>query len=122
MIERIYVAGPYSARGADIHTAPRIVMHNVNKAIQIGNELIQRGHHVFIPHLSFYVEAASRGQYDWDIWYEIDNSFIDHWATALFYIGPSMGADMELKRAQDLLLMIYTDISQVPAVKTNDAS
>lgn len=95
---RIYIAGPYSARGAEFHDVPRIVMQNVNRAIEAGNEIIKKGHYPFIPHLSFYVDVAANNQYPWDLWYDIDNSFLDLWANAFLYLAPSFGADQELDR------------------------
>jgi hypothetical protein len=93
---------------------------NVRNAIAIGNQLIRMGHTVFVPHLSHYQANAPNGRHDWP-WYEMDNTFIDHWAEALFYIAPSKGATAEMERAKACGLPIFTLLSQVPIVERIDA-
>jgi hypothetical protein len=110
---RIYVAGPYSPSCHDHNNCIKEVEMNVRHAITVGNELIRRGHTVFVPHLSHYQANAPNGRHDWP-WYEMDNTFIDHWAEALFYIAPSIGADAERARAEKRGLKIYTKLNDVP--------
>ncbi len=113
--ERIYIAGPYQPKDCTLHNAARIAQHNTDKAIEAGNHIIARGHFVFIPHLSHYVHihhSSLKDMGEW--WYEEDNTFLDYWATAFYYLAPSYGADEELKRAKALNLIIYTDLWQIP--------
>ncbi len=110
--ERIYVAGPYSPLYHDGNRCVGEAEANVREAIRIGNELLRKGHVVFVPHLSHYQANAPNGDHDLP-WYEIDNTFLDNWATALFYIAPSKGADAELAHAQKLGLKIFKRLEDV---------
>ena len=112
---RIYVAGPYTPKNCDLHDASRIAMKNVDKAIEVGNALIEKGHFPFIPHLSHYVHVHHSSKKDYGIWYyRYDESFLKYWAEALFYISSSKGADDELKLAKDLGLKIFYCLEDVP--------
>lgn len=113
--ERIYVAGPYSPQNHEHNFCVGQAEANVRNAIWFGNELVKKGHVVFVPHLSHYQANAVNGNHNWP-WYEIDNTFIDNWATALYYMGPSKGADAELERAKKLGLKVYYHLEEVPTV------
>jgi len=115
---KIYVAGPYSAYSTNLHDISRLVQKNVDKAIEIGNKLRQKGHIVFVPHLSHYLHIHYTNKYDMgqEYWYDYDMSFLNEWANAFFFIGHSRGADMELERAKELKLKIYYNIEDVPKV------
>lgn len=116
--ERIYIAGPYCPRKGSLHDAPRIAQRNTDKAIEIGNALIEKGHFIFVPHLSHYMHIHYSCKRDYGYWwYDEDMTFLEYWATALFYIGTSHGADMELKFAKDKGLKIYYSLDEVPEVK-----
>jgi hypothetical protein len=112
---RIYIAGPYTPRNCTLHEAAKIAQSNVDKAIKIGNACMAKGHYVFVPHLSHYqhIDRSSKIT-DERWWYELDNTFLDHWATALFYMSSSYGTDLELKRAKELKLKIYYKIEDIP--------
>ena len=113
--ERIYVAGPYSSHDTNLHDSPRITQHNVDKAVKIAIALIEKGHYICVPHLSHYIHTNPRMMKDMGTWWYIqDNTFIDHWATALFYMSPSYGTDLELERAKKLGLKIYKNLDEVP--------
>lgn len=114
---RIYIAGPYCPRDCSLHDASRIAQYNTDKAIEVGNALIEKGHFVFIPHLSHYIHihySCKRDYGKW--WYELDNTFLESWATALFFIGPSRGANAELALAKKLNLKIFYSLTEVPEV------
>ena len=117
-LERIYIAGPYCPKDCSLHDASRIAQYNTDKAIEIANALIEKGHFVFVPHLSHYIHihySCKRDYGSW--WYEEDNTFLNYWATALFYIGSSNGADAELKRAKELNLKVFYSLDDVNNVK-----
>ena len=112
---RIYVAGPYAPTNCSLHDASRVAMKNVNKAIEVGITLIEKGHLPFIPHLNHYLHIHYSCKKDYGDWYyEYDNSFLTHWAEALFYIGSSKGADAELELAKKLRLKIFYRLEKVP--------
>jgi hypothetical protein len=46
----------------------------------------------------------------------LDFTYLDHWATALLFLGPSPGADMELERAKELGLTIFGSVAEIPTV------
>ena len=117
---RIYIAGPYCPQNCSLHNAARVAQHNTDKAIEIANALIEKGHYVFVPHLSHYVHihySCKRDYAEW--WYKEDLTFLKYWAEALFYISSSKGADMELGVAQELVaqklgLKIFYNLTEVP--------
>jgi len=116
---RIYVAGKYTPQTKDIHTAAQEAAHNVHKAIEVAIELIKKGHFPFVPHLSHYIhiDPSCKEDFGNTFYYDYDNSFLYHWAEALFYIETSHGADAELALAQKLGLRIFFELDEVPEVK-----
>lgn len=114
---RIYVAGPYCPRNCSLHDASRIAQRNVDRAIEVGNRLIEKGHFPYIPHLMHYIHthySCKRDYGDW--WLEYDFTIIKNWAEALLYIAPSRGADMELALAKKLGLEIFCSLEDVPSI------
>ncbi len=122
MIEKplkIYVAGPYTPKNCSLHDASRIAQKNTDTAIKIGNALMVKGHFVFVPHLSHYLHIHESCQIkDANFWYELDNSFLNDWADALYYISPSWGADRELELAISRGFKIFKSLNDVPTVET----
>jgi hypothetical protein len=110
---RIYIAGPYTPRNCSLHDAARQAQKNVDLAIDIANKLIELGCFIFVPHLSHYIHLKQNIPIDPNWWYIEDNSFIEHWATALFYIKSSKGADAELELAKKIGLKIFYTIEEV---------
>jgi len=114
---RIYIAGPYCPRGCSTHDAARLAQRNVDKAIEVANALIEKGHYVFVPHLSHYIHIHYSCREDYgEWWYKEDNTFLTNWANAFFYIGSSKGADSELELAKNLGLKIFYRLEDVPLV------
>ena len=111
---RIYVAGPYTPHTHTANLCIRETYQNVMRAIHIGNALVQKGHYVFVPHLSHFMANEEDGTHSATFWYDEDNTFIEHWATALFYISPSKGADAELALAKKVGLKIFRSLEEVP--------
>lgn len=118
---RIYIAGPYCPMNCTLHDAARVAQHNTNKAIEIANALIEKGHYIFVPHLSHYIHThySCKRDYTGEYWYREGLSFIEHWANALFYIASSKGADMELLLAKSLGLKIFFKLEDVPRCDTS---
>ena len=112
---RIYVAGPYSPKDCNLHDAARVAQKNTNIAVSVGNALMDKGHYVFVPHLTHYLhihESCKVSDGSW--WYEMDNTFLTNWANAFYYISPSKGADAELELAKKLGLQIFYFLTDVP--------
>jgi len=111
---RIYIAGPYCPVNCSLHSASKMAQQNVDRAIEVANKLMEKGHFVFVPHLSHYVHihySCKRDYGEW--WYEEDNTFLEHWAEAIFFIGSSKGVDMELELAKKLGLKIFYTLREV---------
>lgn len=81
---------------------------------------MKRGHIVYVPHISHFFHTHPNCDREWP-WYTFDNSFLDHWAEALFFIAPSFGANNEKVRAEKLGLKIYTKMVDVPIGHDLDA-
>jgi len=92
------------------------VLDNVMVALDAGIELIHRGHAPLVPHLTYWLarRATLLGR---PISYDRFMAVDDQWlrvADALLYLRPSPGADVELRRAQEIGLRIFTAIDEVP--------
>lgn len=112
---RIYIAGPYCPKDCSLHDASRQALRNVDRAIEVFNQLAELGHDPFVPHLSHYLHTHySCNITEKDFWYKYDDTFLEHWAEALYYISPSLGADHELALAEKLGLRIFRNLSEVP--------
>lgn len=105
--ERIYVAGPFSAPTEELRD------ENFRIACYYGMMLARKGHHVHVPHAA---TAPWHGEFAYEDFMELDFTYLQKWATALFYIGPSPGADREKAEAERLGLKVYKNISQVPSL------
>ena len=145
MIERIYVAAPYSPKCYELHNIPlpffasevracpdnihssclnffitnslSEVQQNVDRAIAAGNVIHDKGHYAFVPHLTHYLHIHYSCKVDRGVWYyDYDNTFLDHWATSFLYLAPSYGADKELDRAKKLGLKIYYNLDEIQEV------
>ena len=106
----IYVSGPYSADTLDGK------LQNTQTAIDVGIELIRKGHVVIIPHLSHYTDMRAQEKdidIPWSEWMRQDLAILEK-CDALYYIAPSRGADIELARAKELGLKIYYSVDEVP--------
>lgn len=101
---RIYVAAPYSEN-------PTYWIH---EAERIGIELRRRGHFVHVPHKA--TEGLERHGFDYEQILAEDFTYLDGWATALFYARHSPGADRELSRSRRNGLVVFSDLEQVPRV------
>jgi len=67
----------------------------------------------YIPHLTHYVWLHPDGDFAWGTWLALDSEWL-RLCDALFFIGSSPGADMELVEARRIGLDIYTDLNDVP--------
>lgn len=109
----IYCAGPYSGDSLEQ------IEENVKAATRIGIDLMRKGHYSMIPHLSHYTELLAQGDdlggFPWETWMQQDFDILKR-CDAIYFIGPSKGANMEKEMALDLGLEIYYSLSDVPEV------
>jgi hypothetical protein len=109
---KIYIAGAYSAPTWEGK------QNNTDKAIEVGVQLILKGHNPLIPHLTHYIDkmAINKGiNITWEKWMKID----DEWlclCDALLLISNSRGANIELERAKQLNKIIYYSLEEIPKV------
>lgn len=114
---RIYIAAPYNPYGMHPHQAIQQAQRNVDKVIRVANYIHDIGHYAFVPHLSHYLHIHQSCKIDRGDWYyDYDNTFLDLWANAFLYLAPSIGADMELKRAKDRELLIFNKVGEIPII------
>ena len=107
---RIYISGPFTAPTTEGIRA------NVQQAMNIGAQLILKGHQPYIPHLTYYLDAYLLHQgisVLWDKWIEIDLAWLKV-SEGFFLIAHSPGADIELGHAKLLGLPIYYNLADVP--------
>lgn len=114
----IYVSGPYSApRGLAPEAARARVAENIDRANAIGLELLEKGHVPFVPH------TMMRGwedehQVSREAALEVCHRWVDR-CDALFFMGPSPGADSERKRAVERGVPIYRALEDVPKARAD---
>jgi hypothetical protein len=112
---KIYVAGPYTPVDSDLHDAVRQANQNTIRAIDVGIELIKKGHYPFIPHLTHFIHMQSQDPLSKEFYRSYDMIWLAY-CDALYFIGRSEGANRERKWAQQHKLRIFTAMSQVPRV------
>ncbi len=98
---RIYVAGPW---GDFSGASPETIEANINIADLVGQRLVKDGHEVYIPHTMC---RTWSGKFTIAEMIRLDDSFLEHWAEAIFRIpGDSRGADSEVTHAKELGLEV----------------
>lgn len=106
---KIYIASPYSAPTSEE------VQRNVDKAIDIGIKIWEKGHYPYIPHLTHYVKARPDCRLTWEDFIEWDRPWIDD-CDALLYLGKSKGANIEREYAQSKRKMIFRSLKDIPVI------
>lgn len=109
---KVYVCGPYTAETE----AGR--ERNVRMAINVGIILYMKGHYPLIPHLTHYVALEAAGRHpplEWSDYMRSDLSWLSA-AEAMFFIGHSVGADIEWKEATKLGMKIFYTFDDVPFI------
>lgn len=109
---KIYVAGPLTDAG----TATEEKQHEyARNAIEAGIQLMQKGHFPYVPHLSLAFDKQARNQgieFSWQQWMAKENAYLEC-CDAVLYIGSSIGADIELKKAEQRGIPVYTSVEQI---------
>ena len=109
---RVYIAGPISA------PAKHETLENVQKAFDVALEIAKKGHIFYLPHLSvFFDEYAQEKEMNlsWKYWMAFDKVWLEK-CDAMFYIGPSPGANRELEWAKELGMKIFYSLDEVEPV------
>ena len=116
---KIYIAGPYSPKNCDLHTAPIIAHRNVKKAIEVFWQLVKKGHYPYIPHLSHFIHLETPEYITpppQEFWYKFDLEWLKC-CDAIFMLEGwenSRGARFELETAKKLGLKVFFKLEDVP--------
>lgn len=119
----IYVSGPYSPPSDELDPLKRekVIEENINNANKVALALARRGHFPFVPH------TMMQG---WEEAYGISRALALHlchkWVErcdALYFIGPSPGAESELNIARMHNLPIFYSLDEIEEARelTEDA-
>ena len=109
----IYVAGPYTA--SDRQEIDR----NVNRAIDIGIEIFNKGHFPYVPHLTDLVDKRAKElgkELSWGDFMVWDAPWL-RVCDALLFVGESRGANIELEEARRLGKTIFYSSNEVPRLE-----
>lgn len=103
MKSRIYVSGPLTSSGN--------VLENLDRAMSAARALIAAGFAPFCPHLTYHVDP--RGEYPHDLWMEIELPWVAVADALLRLPGESLGADLEVKAAEEAGIPVFTTIADL---------
>ena len=122
---KIYIAGPYTPRNCDLHTASIIAHRNTKRAIEFFWKLIRKGHYPYVPHLTHFVHLETPENaplLPQDFWYNFDLEWLKCCDAILMMPGweTSRGARLEHETAKKLGLKIYYHVDQVPEAGGED--
>lgn len=110
MKQIIYIAAPYTS-------SPK---ENVRKALKAADTLWERGYIPFIPHLFHQWHGLSPKPYEQ--WMEMGAAFLERCDAVLRLEGESPGADKEVKMAQELDMLVYFGLDDVPMIYKIDSA
>lgn len=96
MKEKVYVAGPYT------HTDPCV---NTNRAVAIGDRLMNKGLTPFVPHLTHFRHTMIPHPYQ--TWLDYDIEWLKACDAVLRFDGESSGADKEVDIAIKLGIPVF---------------
>ncbi len=99
---RVFISAPYSIGDQVL---------NVRNAILAGEELLSKGYDPYIPHLTHFWHLLC--PHEPQVWYDLDNAFLPLCDCLLRLPGESVGADNEVKLAEELGLPVYYSVENV---------
>ena len=108
----VYIAGPLSNGGG------KCLLSNVVKAVEVAEQLYERGHWSFVPHLTAFQERILQHTHNGhncthNRWL-IGDAIILSRCDALYFIAPSPGANIELGVAQAIGIPVFRNMDDVP--------
>ncbi len=109
---KIYVAGPYTGKTIEE------IEENVRRAMEAGLKIWKKGHFPYIPHLTHWPDILSRElgiEMDWADYMRWHAPWVDE-CDALFLLGESKGALLELQRASSQKKLIFKRLEDIPTV------
>ena len=105
----VFVTGPYSGKSKQEEQA------NIQKAIEIGRIVFQKGYYPIVPHLlvrEYYIHNSS-GTFGYETLMQYTLAIVPKCDILLLY-SHSPGADREWKLAESLSKQIYFDVEEMP--------
>jgi len=105
IVHRVYVAGPFSG------PTNRDIRRHISVAGRWGRAIRLAGH---IPHVPHMATGKWHGYFNYEDFMEIDRTYLEHWATAIFVIGVSPGVRREIEWATAKGLPIWRCPTQIP--------
>jgi hypothetical protein len=109
---KIYVAGPYTGQTKEE------IEENVRKAMEAGLKIWKKGHFPYIPHLTHWPDILAKElgiDMDWPDYMNWHAPWVDH-CDALFLLGESKGALLELNRAKEQGKTVFHTLEEIPTV------
>ena len=114
---KIYIAGPYTPNNASTHDAARVAHENTVNAIDFGVAVADKGHLIYIPHLTHFIHLYGKKILSYEYYIKADSEWLKDCDAILYYhhkIGDSKGADNELKLAIDSGKTVFFTIYEIP--------
>jgi hypothetical protein len=106
---KIYVSGPLT------NDNPDIVTQNISDAVNIGIDLLAKGHHCLVPHLSYHLEKVAKQRkmgFDYEKYMALDLALLSM-CDAIYFMGSSPGADRERELAIKLGKPVFTCMCEI---------
>lgn len=97
---RIYVAGPYT-QGSEVE--------NIRNAIDAAEQLVNRGHEPFVPHLNGFWHLAY--PHDYETWMRVDMAWLRVSDALVLLPGHSPGAQREVALAHRLGIPVFAGLA-----------
>lgn len=106
-MKHVYVAGPISA------PTPELVLRNVERALDVGNRLLDAGLWPHVPHLTYYLDLRKPRHYE--TWMAVDLAVLRRMDALLRMEEASPGADREVGWAKVLGMPVFWTETEVIA-------
>lgn len=110
---KIYIAGPISFGGTLDRSQQR---PHVEKAVQVGIEVLRKGHCPYIPHLTYFVPDCGIHDMTYEEYLAWDFQWVDT-CDAILYLAPCPGSDRELERAKRHGKIMFYSVDEIPNLK-----
>jgi hypothetical protein len=108
----VFVTGPYSGKSKQEEQT------NIQRAIDIGRVVFQKGYYPIVPHLLVkeYYDSCNSDIFGYESLMQYTLAIVPKCDILLLY-GHSPGADREWKLAESLGKQIYFDVGKLPNLK-----
>lgn len=101
---KVYIAGPYTKGDVAV---------NVHQAIEMSNRLFTFGLYPYVPHLAHFWHMLFPRPYE--DWLRLDMMWLEQCDVLFRLEGESIGADKEVRRAEELGLPVFTSVRKLLA-------